>query len=198
MLSFEQKKYNLSDAELRELRDEMGSRGYDDIVDQARDLPPDRMPRYGDLGGGSSMFDDFMDDLRRISKEQDQFEISGTEPRGILPDRAVLDELQELDNLMGQSDSPLSARQINQRRAAIMDDFYTKNPQLAASSPAGAVVDQIRSVTRLGKIPLAMSILRLVFAAQRKPRFKRLLSRAGSVTQQSLIYLKRTCVGWLS
>ena len=137
MLSFEQKKYNLSDAELRELRDEMGSRGYDDIVDQARDLPPDRMPRYGDLGGGSSMFDDFMDDLRRISKEQDQFEISGTEPRGILPDRAVLDELQELDNLMGQSDSPLSARQINQRRAAIMDDFYTKNPQLGGGEFPG-------------------------------------------------------------
>ena len=47
-LEFVRKKYNLSESELKEYRDELGSRGYDIIVDQARDLPPDRMPRYGD------------------------------------------------------------------------------------------------------------------------------------------------------
>ena len=45
-LEFVRKKYNLSESELKELRDELGSRGYDYFVDQNRRLPPDRMPRY--------------------------------------------------------------------------------------------------------------------------------------------------------
>jgi hypothetical protein len=68
VLRFQQKKYNLSDAELKEYRDELGSRGYDDIVGQARDLPPDRMPQYGTLGGRT--LETLKEDMRRMAQDE--------------------------------------------------------------------------------------------------------------------------------
>jgi hypothetical protein len=92
-------------------------------------------------GGGRSRFQNFEEDLRRIAIERDQFELTGSEPSGVLPDQATLDELQELDYLMGQHDGPLSAQQINQRRTEIMEEFYANNPQLrGGGTPSGGGV----------------------------------------------------------
>lgn len=91
-------------------------------------------------GGGRSRFQNFDEDLRRIAIERDQFELSGRKPSGVLPDQATLDELQQLDYLMGQRDSPLSVQQINQRRTEIMEEFYANNPQLRGGKPPGGGV----------------------------------------------------------